>query len=230
MKNNSIIKIKRDETQRCATGLLPYSKLSVIAIDPGSNRFAIASANITLRNGTHLDNCAGINSVALNVSPTIGHPRLYSTILASTFTIYDLEVMTLAEKCKAISRIIRRWAFFDSNSNPLTAIIELPSGRVNTARHKGRGSGLATYGVAAGAALTALQSVLRPSRIIAWSEAWSGSSSKEKRKKVASTICRSYDPKADTGGDAADALCMIYFAALKREATEIKEPSRESEQ
>lgn len=101
---------------------------------------------------------------------------------------------------------------------PLAIVIEVPSGRVHTARHGGGGAGLSVYGFAAGVAAQACVQArdrLAPDSPIygVTAERWTGGHGKDKRQRVAARRCPWYSAALDPGGDEADAICLADWFA-----------------
>ena len=88
-------------------------------------------------------------------------------------------------------------------------IIEIPSGKVNLARHHGGGAGLSVYGMAVGVVWHMLY--LNSTPIPVTEIEWTGGFSKEKRAAIAKKIYPQYDPAQDKGNDISDAIALALW-------------------
>lgn len=96
----------------------------------------------------------------------------------------------------------------------LTALVEIPGGKVHTGRHGGGGAGLSVYGFACGAlwaTLAAPPHGNRVTRVGIRAEEWTGGHSKAKRALVAKRLWPPYAPERDPGGDIADAVALAAW-------------------
>jgi hypothetical protein len=109
------------------------------------------------------------------------------------------------------------WSYENGFGQKVIGAIEVPSGRVNRARHGGGGSGLSVYGFAAGACYNFLRYNPNVGTIHAVKEGWTGSQPKSKRKSVAMKSHPEYDPEKDKGGDVADAICLAAMLVLNEQ-------------
>lgn len=103
-----------------------------------------------------------------------------------------------------------------SDHNPTAAVIEIPSSHVS-ARHHGRGAGLATYGFAVGW-LGCMAALLIKSSSITWVDnSWTGSESAKRRAARISLLFPHYEARRDRGGDECDALALgLWYGARQR--------------
>ena len=98
------------------------------------------------------------------------------------------------------------------------AIIEIPSGKVHL-RHGGGGSGLAAYGFATGAIRQACRDQLGRENVYSPNESWTGSHSKEKRKRVAMKAFPDLKSFKDPGMDISDAIALsIWWKEIGKHA------------
>lgn len=113
--------------------------------------------------------------------------------------------------------------------SPRLYVIEVTSGKVNRARHKGGGAGLATFGVAVGALWT--MGVMwkpddggpGPMVIPVTENQWKGGFGKLKSARVAKKHFAKYDPQVDPEFNIADAITLavwFYTHYLKKQAGE----------
>lgn len=133
-------------------------------------------------------------------------PPRDKTMIDRTDLVVD-RIMTLLSQAQT-------WASV-SRAQELVGVVEVPSGRVNRNRHQGGGSGLSTYGFAAGAVYNTMRLSGNCSRILVIDEGWTGSHGKDKRIAVAMKAAPDYNPKDDRGADIADAICMAVFLAAR---------------
>lgn len=98
-----------------------------------------------------------------------------------------------------------------NEAKPDVVVIEVPSGHV-TSRHKGGGSGLATYGMAVGIVLNELIHAVGDSRVVDVEEsAWTGSRSQGGRRKIALKHFASLRDITDPGRDVSDAVALAVW-------------------
>ena len=95
---------------------------------------------------------------------------------------------------------------------PALVVIEVPSGKVNAARHGGGGAGLAIYGEAVGVIRERVSRISFVEEVIHFDERrWTGGFSKEKRRRVAQSAWPGYSRKGDPGGDVSDAIALFKW-------------------
>ena len=89
-------------------------------------------------------------------------------------------------------------------ARPDRIVIEDTSGKVG-ARHRGNGAGLAVHGKAVGWLVGKLATTGIPLSLVSENE-WTRGVQKARRQQIVAQEFRGYDPAADGGGDAADAI------------------------
>ncbi len=102
---------------------------------------------------------------------------------------------------------------------PKYVVIETPSGKINTRRHRGRGSGLSIYGMAVGQVrqkcLEWAASCDACVRAVTETE-WTGGFGKDKHVLIAKRVWPRYKAVSDPGFDIADAISMAEWWATVR--------------
>lgn len=102
---------------------------------------------------------------------------------------------------------------------PSHIVIEIPSGKVNEARHRGRGSGLSVYGFAVGHVRECCRQWVRSfgGELISIMETeWTGGHGKDKRRLVAGRVWPELEKISDPGADIADAIALAeWWRAFK---------------
>lgn len=97
----------------------------------------------------------------------------------------------------------------------VTALIEIPSGRVDHRRNTGGGAGLSVYGFACGAVWQKLTADSRIASVECLPSDWMRGTSKEKRRRIALKAYPAYASISDPGCDISDAIAMGVWWALK---------------
>lgn len=120
--------------------------------------------------------------------------------------------------CDCVEKLIREY-------NPDVAVVEVTTGKVNRARHKGGGAGLAVYGMCVGAVWQKLVSIKTIKTVTVYENDWTpGKGGKVRRRLDCSVMFPGlYDYTKDPGGDMADAIMIGQWYFAKRNICDTNE-------